>query len=131
MASEAEPRSQTIPTTEPEKPTAEPVTITGANGETQNEDPFAGQRTGGDVLGDLGASPPSAGLVPPTEQRDRRMSREWDASKVPPSQFQKRKGSIYATPGSRDGHVERNDQTAYKEKLKEKGWHKVKNILGK
>ncbi|KAK6953923.1 hypothetical protein Daesc_003885 [Daldinia eschscholtzii] len=26
----------------------------------------------------------------------------------PPSRFQKRKGSIYATPSSRDGHVERN-----------------------
>jgi len=33
---------------------------------------------------------------------------EWDASKTPPSRFQKRKGSIYATPSSRDGHVERN-----------------------
>lgn len=33
---------------------------------------------------------------------------EWDASKVPPSQFQKRKGSIYSTPGSRDGHVDKN-----------------------
>ncbi|RYP66599.1 hypothetical protein DL769_006006 [Monosporascus sp. CRB-8-3] len=33
---------------------------------------------------------------------------EWDASKTPPSRFQKRKGSIYATPPSRDGHVERN-----------------------
>ncbi|KAI1382436.1 hypothetical protein F4677DRAFT_401914 [Hypoxylon crocopeplum] len=31
-----------------------------------------------------------------------------DASKTPPSRFQKRKGSIYATPSSRDGHVERN-----------------------
>merc|ERR1739848_449565 len=33
-------------------------------------------------------------------QQDRRMSDEWDASKVPPSRFQKRKGSIYATPSS-------------------------------
>ncbi|KAI0482124.1 hypothetical protein GGR56DRAFT_670041 [Xylariaceae sp. FL0804] len=33
---------------------------------------------------------------------------EWDASKTPPSRFQKRKGSIYATPSSRDGHVDRN-----------------------
>ncbi|KAI1763171.1 hypothetical protein GGR53DRAFT_375914 [Hypoxylon sp. FL1150] len=33
---------------------------------------------------------------------------EWDASKTVPSRFQKRKGSIYATPPSRDGHVERN-----------------------
>ncbi|KAK0714949.1 hypothetical protein B0H67DRAFT_579571 [Lasiosphaeris hirsuta] len=39
---------------------------------------------------------------------DRRNSAEWDASKVPPSRFQKRKGSIYAVPGSRDGHVDNN-----------------------
>lgn len=45
-----------------------------------------------------------------------------DASKVPPSRFQKREGSIYATPGSRDGHVGKNVQTAYHEKLKEKKW---------
>lgn len=45
-----------------------------------------------------------------------------DASKVPPSRFQKREGSIYATQGSRDGHVERNQQLAYHEKLKEKKW---------
>jgi hypothetical protein len=31
-----------------------------------------------------------------------------DASKTPPSRFQQRKGSVYATPGSRDGHVEKN-----------------------
>lgn len=40
--------------------------------------------------------------------KDRRQSDEWDASKVPPSRFQKRKGSIYSTPNSRDGHVDRN-----------------------
>ncbi|KAI1265894.1 hypothetical protein F5Y18DRAFT_30669 [Xylariaceae sp. FL1019] len=33
---------------------------------------------------------------------------EWDASKTLPSRFQKRKGSIFSTPSSRDGHVERN-----------------------
>ena len=43
-----------------------------------------------------------------------------DASKVPPSRFQKREGSIYATPGSRDGHVEKNTRKAFAEKLKEK-----------
>jgi hypothetical protein len=44
-----------------------------------------------------------------------------DASKVPPSQFQKRKGSIYSTPGSRDGHVKGPDRDkAYFDKLKEK-----------
>jgi len=40
--------------------------------------------------------------------RDYTHTDEWDASKTPPSRFQKRKGSIYATPSSRDGHVERN-----------------------
>ncbi|KAK6333497.1 hypothetical protein TWF718_011305 [Orbilia javanica] len=53
----------------------------------------------------------------PVEQTDRRMSKEWDASKVPPSRFQKRAGSIHATPPSRDGHIERNDRTALFEKL--------------
>jgi len=76
----------------------------------------------------LGSSPPAA----------RRTSKEWgecchdssstplidvaDASKVPPSQFQKRKGSIYATPNSRDSHHgSGNDRDkAYFDKLKEK-----------
>ncbi|CAJ2501903.1 Uu.00g047560.m01.CDS01 [Anthostomella pinea] len=40
--------------------------------------------------------------------RDYSDTAEWDASKTLPSRFQKRKGSIYATPSSRDGHVERN-----------------------
>ncbi|KAF3094734.1 hypothetical protein TWF569_009126 [Orbilia oligospora] len=53
----------------------------------------------------------------PIEQRDRRMSKEWDASKVPPSRFQKRAGSIHATPPSRDGHIQRNDRTELFEKL--------------
>jgi hypothetical protein len=44
-----------------------------------------------------------------------------DASKVPPSQFQKRKGSIFATPGGRDGHVKGNDRDkAFHETLKQK-----------
>ncbi|KAI0506138.1 hypothetical protein F5B22DRAFT_480196 [Xylaria bambusicola] len=43
-----------------------------------------------------------------TNSRDYTHTDEWDASKTPPSRFQKRKGSIYATPSSRDGHVERN-----------------------
>ncbi|CAM1511091.1 Fc.00g086040.m01.CDS01 [Cosmosporella sp. VM-42] len=51
---------------------------------------------------------------------DRRMSDEWDASKVPPSRFQKRKGSIYATPSSRDGHVDRNYADKYHAKIAEK-----------
>ena len=43
-----------------------------------------------------------------------------DASKVPPSRFQKREGSIYATPSSRDGHVGKNTHSAFTEKLREK-----------
>lgn len=53
---------------------------------------------------------------------DRRQSAEWDASKVPPSRFQRRKGSIYSTPASRDGHVDRNYAEKYHDKLVEKGW---------
>ncbi|EEP80400.1 predicted protein [Uncinocarpus reesii 1704] len=55
--------------------------------------------------------------------RDRRMSKEWDASKVPPSRFQKREGSIFSTSSSRDSHITRRDRDAsYHAKLKEKGW---------
>ena len=45
-----------------------------------------------------------------------------DASKVPPSQFQKRKGSLYSTPGSRDGHVDSSKKRdkSFHDKLKEK-----------
>ncbi|KAK7748911.1 hypothetical protein SLS53_000936 [Cytospora paraplurivora] len=55
---------------------------------------------------------------------NRRMSAEWDASKVPPSRFQRRKGSIYSTPASRDGHIDKNYAEKYHEKLVEKGWAK-------
>ena len=49
------------------------------------------------------------------------MSKEWDASKVPPSRFQKREGSIYSTPSSRDAHVKGSERDkAYHDKLKEK-----------
>ncbi|KAH0547772.1 hypothetical protein FGG08_000029 [Glutinoglossum americanum] len=107
--------------------TTKPVNISGTRDESAIiDDPFASQRStdndpfaerrGGDTLGVPGTSP---GTSP---KRDRQMSKEWDASKVPPSRFQKREGSIYATPGSRDGHVGKNTQTAFTEKLKEKGW---------
>jgi hypothetical protein len=44
-----------------------------------------------------------------------------DASKVPPSQFQRRKGSIYSTPSSRDSHHNNTERDkAYHTKLKEK-----------
>ncbi|KAK5998153.1 hypothetical protein PT974_00525 [Cladobotryum mycophilum] len=62
----------------------------------------------------LNKSPVSSGT-----KQDRRMSDEWDAAKVPPSRFQKRKGSIYATPGSRDGHVDKNYAEKYHAKLAE------------
>lgn len=58
--------------------------------------------------------------------RDRRYSDEWDASKVPPSRFQKRKGSIYSTPGSRDGHVDNNYAAKFHAKHAELGYNKVK-----
>lgn len=44
-----------------------------------------------------------------------------DASKVPPSRFQKREGSIFSTSSSRDSHITRRDRDAsYHAKLKEK-----------
>ncbi|KAH0609058.1 uncharacterized protein H6S33_001286 [Morchella sextelata] len=61
----------------------------------------------------------SDGSLSPIEKRDRRMSKEWDASKTPPSRFQKQEGSIFATPSSRDGHVARNKIHGFKEKVKE------------
>lgn len=42
-----------------------------------------------------------------------------DAAKVPPSRFQKRKGSIYATPSSRDGHIDKNYPEKYHAKIAE------------
>ena len=41
---------------------------------------------------------------------------------MPPSQFQKRKGSVYAVPGSRDGHVDnhKSRDKPFHDKLKEK-----------
>lgn len=56
-------------------------------------------------------NPPAPQLTPPPPPPD--------ASKVPPSRFQKRKGSIYAVPSSRDGHVDSNYNTKFHEKHKE------------
>jgi len=49
------------------------------------------------------------------------MSREWDAAHTVPSRFQKLEGSIFSTPASRDGHVDRNREKnkTFKEKVKE------------
>lgn len=42
---------------------------------------------------------------------------------MPPSRFQKKEGSIYATPGSRDGHTKGKERDEkYFDKLREKGW---------
>ncbi|KAL2256079.1 hypothetical protein VTK26DRAFT_2225 [Humicola hyalothermophila] len=60
--------------------------------------------------------------VSPTTDADRRGSDEWDAAKVPPSRFQKRKGSIYAVPNSRDGKIDSNYATKYYQKLAELGY---------
>ncbi|OCL09611.1 hypothetical protein AOQ84DRAFT_375680 [Glonium stellatum] len=101
-----------------------------ANPSVQSQDPFASQRDvdndpfGGDKLQSLaGGEDMRMSSSPP--QKDRRMSKEWDASKVPPSRFQKREGSIYSTPSSRDAHVKGSSRDkAYHDKLKEKGWAK-------
>ncbi|KAI5801528.1 hypothetical protein DFH27DRAFT_60494 [Peziza echinospora] len=93
-----------------------------------NQDPFAAHREPGD---DPFASHQSERRTSDgaTSQRamsgsegnlDRRMSREWDASKVPPSKFQRPEGSIFATPASRDGHIARNKLKAVIHKVKEK-----------
>ncbi|KAF1994797.1 hypothetical protein P154DRAFT_526811 [Amniculicola lignicola CBS 123094] len=100
-----------------------------ANPSIQSKDPFASQRENGqdpfeqDNLKDLAGSDEMRLSSSPPQGKDRRMSREWDASKVPPSQFQRRKGSIYSTPSSRDAHVKGSSRDqAYWDKLKEKGW---------
>jgi len=88
-------------------------------------DPFTNQSPlDDDALRDTtGTSPPGEGGLSPPSGQDRRMSKEWDAAKVPPSRFQKREGSIYATASSRDGHLNRRDRDlSYHAKLKEKGW---------
>ncbi|KAI5798956.1 hypothetical protein EDC01DRAFT_649851 [Geopyxis carbonaria] len=82
-----------------------------------NNNPFQNRR-GSD--GSTSSTDFQDGIVP-LAQRDRRMSKEWDASKTPPSRFQKVEGSIYATPASRDGHVARNKIHGFKEKVKELG----------
>lgn len=110
----------------------QPMNINNPNHDNHG-DPFAAQRTNDNnpfaetqQIQKDGTSAVAAGVTgsPPASsvKRDRRASKEWDAAKVPPSRFQKPEGSIYATPSSRDGHIDRNTQTAYTDKLKEKGW---------
>ncbi|MCJ1236794.1 hypothetical protein MMC14_004776 [Varicellaria rhodocarpa] len=105
-------------TTSPTSDPAEIIQDPFAAQRTTDNDPFSNQR-GGDGIEDSATSPPNS---PIGMSRDRRMSKEWDASKVPPSRFQRREGSIYATQGSRDGHISKGkdrDQ-GYHDKLKEK-----------
>ncbi|KAK8052533.1 hypothetical protein PG993_003918 [Apiospora rasikravindrae] len=70
---------------------------------------------------------------PPRERKsskDYSHTDEWDASKTVPSRFQQRKGSIFATPSSRDGHVERNlekDAEFHKQHSKRFSFSKVKD----
>lgn len=86
-------------------------------------DPFGGDKLDKIAGSDDMALPGSddAGAEDSSPTRDRRMSKEWDASKVPPSRFQKRSGSIYSTPSSRDAHLNGTDRDkGYWEKMKEK-----------
>lgn len=113
----ASPQAQTHRTPSPTSPTSP----TSSPGLTHN-DPFAAQRKD-PMNNDPFDSKNQAPLDIPTPtspnatmnthsgspNQDRRLSSdEWDASKTPPSRFQKRKGSIYATPSSRDGHVDKH-----------------------
>ncbi|KAL2120815.1 hypothetical protein VTJ04DRAFT_4842 [Mycothermus thermophilus] len=61
----------------------------------------------------------AAPISPSLSKSPLQESDEWDASKVPPSRFQKRKGSIYAVPSSRDGRIDSNYATKFHEKLEE------------
>ncbi|KAI5815455.1 hypothetical protein BZA77DRAFT_388378 [Pyronema omphalodes] len=56
---------------------------------------------------------------PELSPTDRRLSKEWDAAKTPPSRFQRPAGSIFGTPASRDGQIARNKIHGFKEKVKE------------
>jgi len=91
-----------------------------------NADPFAAQRESNEPAFETNNDVTTGTTEPISFGRkvSHEESAEWDASKTPPSRFQQRKGSIYATPNSRDGHVDRNlDRDAkYHEKLAEKGW---------
>jgi len=96
--------------------------------EVKEQDPFAAQRETGQPAADTVAEPALSkeNASPNLAVKDdrRQSSDEWDASKTPPSRFQQRKGSVYATPGSRDGRVDKNydRDAAYHAKLAEKGW---------
>jgi hypothetical protein len=115
-----------------------------SNQRDATNDPFTEQKNDQNL--DQVAGNDEMAIVDSSPTDERRMSKEWgmlnatsdvaflfispltdllfqciDASKVPPSQFQKRKGSIYSTPNSRDSHIKGSDRDkAYFDKLKEK-----------
>jgi len=121
-------KSEDEPTTKgPGLAESKPTAPAGINEEsttttTSGADPFASQRdtlaspfsateqnggtTSTSSTGD-GTDTNQVSFSEPAPDR-RASSDEWDASKTPPSRFQQRKGSVYATPASRDGHVEKN-----------------------
>jgi len=68
----------------------------------------------------------------PLDKMDRRMSREWDAAHTVPSRFQKLEGSVFATPASRDGHVDRNREKnkGFMQKVKEIGTRGRRGSVG-
>jgi len=95
-----------------EKPTVD------VDSAAKTDDPFAAQRD--DIQNGEKAASPTAG----SPIADRRLSAdEWDASKTPPSRFQQRKGSLYATQGSRDGRTDKNKDRdkAFHDRVKEYG----------
>ncbi|EOD43254.1 hypothetical protein GTA08_BOTSDO04469 [Neofusicoccum parvum] len=99
--------------------------IDDVHGSPELHDPFGGDKLDKIAGGDDMKMPGSGGSDSGSPTHDRRMSKEWDASKVPPSRFQKRSGSIYSTPSSRDAHLNGNERDkGYWEKMKEKGWMK-------
>ncbi|KAJ4300264.1 hypothetical protein N0V88_002936 [Collariella sp. IMI 366227] len=65
-------------------------------------------------------------IFPSHQHKTRGTQTKYNASKVPPSRFQKRKGSIYAVPHSRDGRIDSNNSIAekFQQKLVELGYAK-------
>jgi hypothetical protein len=118
----------TQPTVEASDTTSKPGEDPFAAQRTEGDAPFGGQKLDGVAGSDDMAVPVGDSVAPTQEKATRRTSREWDASKVPPSQFQKRKGSVYATPSSRDGHAhDKTRDQAYHDALKKekKGWTSI------
>ncbi|EKG16687.1 hypothetical protein MPH_06141 [Macrophomina phaseolina MS6] len=108
-------------------PTGNPSVTAAQPEDNENDAPTMRDPFGGDKLDKIAGTddmklPDDVGNgAGGSPTHDRRMSKEWDASKVPPSRFQKRSGSIYSTPSSRDAHLTGGDRDkGYWEKMKEK-----------